>query len=86
MLILATVIMLYPLLWMVSSSLKPETEIFESSGLIPSQLTFSNYVNGWTALQTPFTRFYINSFIIVIVNLLVDLIYMKLDPRVELTK
>ena len=26
------------------------------------------------------------SFIIVIVNLLVDLIYMKLDPRVELTK
>ncbi|MAU12886.1 MAG: sugar ABC transporter permease [Anaerolineaceae bacterium] len=70
MLILATVIMLYPLLWMVSSSLKPETEIFESSGLIPSQLTFSNYVNGWTALQTPFTRFYINSFIIVIVSVI----------------
>ncbi|QPC83730.1 carbohydrate ABC transporter permease [Phototrophicus methaneseepsis] len=66
MLILATIVMLYPLLWMVSSSLKPETEIFQSSGLIPSELTFSNYTEGWTALQTPFTRFYINSFIIVI--------------------
>lgn len=65
LLLLATIVMLYPLLWMVSSSVKPELDIFKDSSLIPSQITFSHYVDGWTALQTPFTRFYINSFIVV---------------------
>ena len=65
LLLLATIVMLYPLLWMVSSSVKPELEIFKNSSLIPSEFTLRHYTNGWTALQTPFTRFYINSFIIV---------------------
>lgn len=65
MLFFAALIMLYPLLWMVSSSLKPELEIFQSSSLIPSEVTFRHYTEGWTALQTPFTRFFVNSFIIV---------------------
>jgi len=65
LLLMATLIMMYPLLWMVSSSFKPETLIFESSSLIPSEFTTRHYIQGWTALQTPFTRFYINSFIIV---------------------
>lgn len=30
--------MLYPLLWMLSSSLKPDTEIFTHPGLIPNKL------------------------------------------------
>jgi len=64
-LLASLIVMIYPLLWMVSSSLKTETEIFQSSGLIPDELIFSNYTEGWTALQTPFTRFYINSLIIV---------------------
>ena len=64
-LVLAALVMLYPLMWMLSSSVKPETEIFKNPGLIPQDFTLSNYTDGWTALQTPFTRFYINSFIVV---------------------
>lgn len=57
--------MLYPLLWMVSSSFKPENEIFTNTGLIPQTVTLDNYVTGWTALPNSFTTFYINSSIIV---------------------
>ena len=58
-------IMLYPLLWMLSSSLKPPSTIFSEPGIIPSEITFQNYTYGWNALQTPFSRFFLNSFIIV---------------------
>jgi multiple sugar transport system permease protein len=64
-LLLGAMIMLYPLLWMLSSSFKPESLIFRDLGLWPSQFTLENYTRGWTALRVPFTRFYVNSFIIV---------------------
>lgn len=38
---------IYPLVWMVSASLKPNALIFANEGLIPSQLTFENYVRAW---------------------------------------
>ncbi len=57
--------MLYPLAWMLSSSFKPESLIFSDLGLWPAQFTLEHYVHGWTALRVPFTRFYINSFIVV---------------------
>ncbi|WP_046469609.1 carbohydrate ABC transporter permease [Allosalinactinospora lopnorensis] len=58
-------VMLYPLLWMVSSSFKPTEEIFREPGLIPSTFTPSNYSDGWTALQHPFHHYMINSLIVV---------------------
>lgn len=64
-LILGAVGMLYPLLWMVSSSLKPELMIARDLSLWPKEITFDNYRNGWVALRTPFTVFYINSLIVV---------------------
>lgn len=40
--------MLYPLFWMVSSSFKPNSEIFVSvTSLIPNDFTFENYTTGW---------------------------------------
>ena len=40
--------MLYPLFWMLSSSFKPNNEIFTTVGnLIPQTFTTENYVNGW---------------------------------------
>jgi multiple sugar transport system permease protein len=58
-------VMLYPVIWMVFSSLRPETEIFGDLGLIPRTWTLENYINGWTLFggQT-FTTFFVNSFII----------------------
>ena len=40
--------MLYPLLWMVGSSLKPNSEIFVTvTNLFPQTFTWENYRNGW---------------------------------------
>ena len=39
---------LFPVLWMISSSLKTQEEVFGSASLIPSQLHWENYVFAWT--------------------------------------
>jgi multiple sugar transport system permease protein len=58
-------VMLYPLLWMLSSSFKPTDIIFREPGLIPTALEPGNYVQGWTALLHPFHRYILNSLVIV---------------------
>lgn len=63
-------IMLYPILWLVASSLKPNTEIFSTAySLIPSKLEWKNYVTGWKGFAgTSFGTFFKNSFLISIVG------------------
>jgi multiple sugar transport system permease protein len=61
LLIAAALLMLYPLVWMVSASLKPAGEIFTTLDLIPAHPTLSNYADGWTGLGQPFTGFFLNS-------------------------
>ncbi len=65
-LIAASFVMLYPLLWMVASAFKPESAIFTDLSIIPHSLDPKNFRDGWTALQTSFTTFYWNSFVIAI--------------------
>ena len=56
------IVMLYPLLWMVSSSFKPTAEIFGNLSLIPQQFSLDNYVRGWQFNRTTtFSTFFINS-------------------------
>ncbi|OLT07743.1 sugar ABC transporter permease [Pseudonocardia sp. CNS-004] len=62
--ILVGAVMIYPLLWMLASSFKPENLIFSEPGLIPTGFTFDNFVHGWTALGSPFTLFFLNSAIV----------------------
>lgn len=59
-------IMLYPLLWMFSSSLKPTEQIFvDAANLIPSEIRFDNYVNGWKGMGgVTFGTFFSNSVIV----------------------
>ena len=64
-LVSGALVMLYPLLWMLSSSFKPEGSIFRELSLWPGDFTLEHYRRGWTALRVPFTRFYLNSFLIV---------------------
>ena len=45
-LILASFGMLYPLLWMVASSFKPESEIFSDLAIWPRHVDLSNYSEG----------------------------------------
>jgi multiple sugar transport system permease protein len=60
----ASVLMLYPLLWLLAASFRPENEIFTSASIIPSAWSLDAYVRGWNGLRTSFGTFYINSFII----------------------
>ncbi|PZE19509.1 carbohydrate ABC transporter permease [Paenibacillus xerothermodurans] len=61
-------VMLYPIIWLAASSLKPNSEIFSTAySLIPSSLEFNNYVTGWKGFAgNTFATFFKNSFIIVI--------------------
>jgi multiple sugar transport system permease protein len=58
-------LMLYPVVWLVSSSFKPADEIWtQVDSLIPSELYFKNYAQGWKGFGgTSFAVFYKNSFI-----------------------
>ena len=57
-------VMLYPVLWMLSASLKPTTEIFSNPSLIPSNPTFGNYTEGWFGVEMNFDVYIINSLIV----------------------
>ena len=61
-------IMIYPLVWMVCSSFKPTSTIFQTAGsLIPEQFTLENYANGWRGIGAfTFGKFFCNSFFLVI--------------------
>jgi multiple sugar transport system permease protein len=65
-LVAVTFLMLYPLLWMVASSFKPEAIIFTDLSIWPHALDFGNYVQGWTALQESFTVFFKNSLLVAV--------------------
>ena len=56
-------LMIYPLLWLLMSSFKDQTEIFTNTSLIPQSFTFQNYVIGWRGVSgVTFARFFLNSF------------------------
>ncbi|EKF58657.1 sugar ABC transporter permease [Agrobacterium albertimagni AOL15] len=69
-----SVIMLYPLFWLLASSFKPENEIFGSLTLWPSEFRFENYTEGWFALPVSFTTFYWNSTIVTLLSVIGNLI------------
>jgi multiple sugar transport system permease protein len=73
-LILAGGLMIYPLLWMVVSSLRPNDLIFKDPGLWLSTLEMGNYTDGWSALTHPFGHYMLNSAIVVIGSILGNLI------------
>lgn len=67
---LASLVMLYPLLWMLASSFKPESEIFGSASLWPSSLGLDSYRRGWTGLQVGFDKFLLNSLVISVLSVI----------------
>src|SRR6185369_6059504 len=56
LLIGASILMLYPLLWMLSASFRPENEIFSSNSLIPSSVSLHGYLSGWFGLSRTLDR------------------------------
>ena len=62
--IAGAVLMIYPLLWMISASFKPQDLIFSDASLLSPQWIISNYTDGWNALNYPFTVYFVNSLIV----------------------
>ena len=70
----ASIIMLYPLLWMLSASFRPENEIFTSNSLWPSEINFDAYFRGWHGLRIGFDTFFLNSLTISALSIIGNLI------------
>ncbi len=58
-LITVSISCIFPLLWMVSSSLKTQETIFKDNSLIPKTFHISNYYQAW--IQGGFDRYFLNS-------------------------
>ncbi|WP_327585155.1 carbohydrate ABC transporter permease [Nonomuraea sp. NBC_00507] len=74
LLCLVSIVMLYPLLWLVSSSLKPAGIVFKDLSLWPAEWDLSNYTEGWTALEFPFDLYLVNSVVIVVLSIVGNLL------------
>ena len=60
--IAAALIIVFPLLWMFTTSIKPESEIISAHpGLFSATVTGSNYVQAWQAIDFP--RLFLNTVI-----------------------
>jgi len=59
LLIAVTITCLFPLFWMVSSSLKTQETIFKDMSLIPKEFHFENYILAWR--EGGFGRYFLNS-------------------------
>jgi len=57
-------IMVYPLLWMVSASFKPQNLIFSNPSLLSPKWIINNYSDGWNGLDYPFTVYFFNSLVV----------------------
>ncbi|ANY10440.1 carbohydrate ABC transporter permease [Pseudonocardia sp. HH130630-07] len=66
--------MLYPVLWMIASSFRPETEIFRRFGLFVDTFDMTHYPEGWDALSAPFSTYLLNSAIVVFGTVLANLV------------
>ncbi|TPX05837.1 carbohydrate ABC transporter permease, partial [Schumannella luteola] len=73
-LILLSLVMIYPLIWLVVSSLKPNDEIFTNLSIFTTDLTLDNYIDGWDAQGLPFSQFLLNSAILSLGAILGNLI------------
>lgn len=71
---LITLFFIFPLLWMLSTSIKPANEMFKStSSLIPSHPTWDHYRYLWN--KTIFPTSFLNSFIIATSTTIITLLF-----------
>lgn len=71
-LLVVLVAMIYPMVWLVGASFKPENQIFSTMNPLPFAFTFANYVSGWTATGTSFTVYLSNSLTVSLVTVVAN--------------
>ncbi|GAA4855748.1 carbohydrate ABC transporter permease [Paenibacillus vulneris] len=66
LLVIFSLIMVYPILWWVGAAFKSNAEM-SSPSLFPKEWLWSNFTEGWTAIpKFTFTQFYVNTFELII--------------------
>lgn len=60
---LATLVFIYPFIWLVSASFKPRGEVFDNK-IIPDTFTFENYINVWQ--EAPMALWLLNTVIVTV--------------------
>lgn len=60
---LLALLILVPVVWVISTSLKPDNELFITPPtFLPNQWRFDNYLAGWALI--PFARYFLSSFLV----------------------
>lgn len=68
LLIILALLVLYPMYWVVISSLKTNSEFLSSPLAFPNELKYENYINAW---QQGFSRYFFNSILINIISVII---------------
>lgn len=71
--IIWSLLVIIPLIWVIISSFKTSSEIFASPFALPSKLSFTNYANAWTTAGIG--TFFFNSVIVVFGALVVTMLF-----------
>lgn len=72
--LLISLVTVFPLIWTVSTSFKPTSEILSNSmNLIPKMFTWDNYKDVFST--TPFARYLVNSLILAVGGVLTNLFF-----------
>jgi oligogalacturonide transport system permease protein len=70
-----SILMLYPLVWLVGATFKTNAEIFTEIGFWPSRLDFGAYARGWkTSTEYTFATYFLNSFLITLPRIVVTVV------------
>lgn len=73
LLLVAVTIILFPVFWMASSSLKPDPELFaRNQTMLPINWTLDNYRKVW--LQTDFPTYFLNSFKVAAISTILSVV------------
>lgn len=67
--------MIYPVVWMIVSSFKPNNMIFSDPGIIPKEVTVENYITGWKGYAgSTFGTFFANSLLMCVIAIIGNVI------------
>ena len=79
-LIIWSVLVILPLIWVLMSSFKTSSEIFASPFSLPAHWSFVNYVNAWTTAGIG--SFFLNSVMVVVGALILTMLFGSMSAYV----
>ncbi|MDO5423386.1 MAG: carbohydrate ABC transporter permease [Eubacteriales bacterium] len=66
--------MLYPIIWMFFATFKTNEEIFGTTALLPNSFSLQNYIDGWNGTVIPYSKYFLNTALMVLPTTLFTLI------------